>query len=188
ASPEFRSLGAALPDFVRGFRFEAEYGVAADVLAELVALEQAQLEVQDAADDEAPVEPASLGTLAPDAWPDLRVRFNDAFRIVRTTHDVLPAVEAVARGETPARPGGAATTYVVCRPSGRLRVDPIGDEELAALDALARGVSFAEACAAAAPGASDETRARLGARVLVDACARGIVARIEPGGTTPPGS
>jgi len=67
-------------------------------------------------------------------------------------------------------------------------VDRIGAEDLAALDALVGGATFAQACTAAAPAASDELRARLGARVVVEACARGIVARIEPGGAAPPGS
>jgi uncharacterized protein len=175
ASPDFRSLGAALPEFVRTFSFAADYGVAPGVLADLVALEQASIEVQDAPDEPEPLAPAALTAIAADDWEHARFRFGDAFRIVRVAFDVLPVVEAVAHGEMPARPAAAAVTYLVCRPDGAVRVERLQPDETAVLEALVAGRAFADAC-----GGRDADAARTGARVVFDTCARGMVVGITP--------
>src|SRR5262249_46776587 len=126
--PDFRSLGAALAEFVRTFTFAGDYGVAPGVLADLVALEQAELEVQDAPDEPAPVAPVApeaLVSISPERWEHVRFRFGDAFRIVRTDFDVHPVVESVARGETPARPAAGPVVYLLSRPGGRVQVERV---------------------------------------------------------------
>jgi hypothetical protein len=173
ASPDFRSLGAALPEFVRTFAFAADYGVAPGVLADLVALEQASIEVHDAPDEPEPLGPADLATIAPAQWEEVRFRFGDAFRIVRVAFDVLPVVEAVAHGGMPARPAAGAVTYLVCRPDGAVRVERLQPDETAMIEALVAGRAFADAC-----GGRDADAARTGARVVFDACARGMVVGI----------
>jgi uncharacterized protein (UPF0276 family) len=173
ASPDFRSLGATLAEFVRTFAFTADYGVAPGVLADLVALEQASIEVQDAPDEPGPLAPAALATIIPAAWEDARFHFGDAFRIVRVAFEVLPVLEAVARGETPARPAAGAMTYLVCRPDGAVRVERLEPDETAVIEALVAGRAFADAC-----GGRDADAARAGARVVFDTCARGMVVGI----------
>ena len=103
---DFRGLGASLPAFTRSFDFAGEYGVSRDALADLVALEQAQLEVLDEMDASATVAPAALTEIAPEQWEAARFEVAPALRIVRATADVLPVIEAVERGESPARPAG----------------------------------------------------------------------------------
>jgi hypothetical protein len=174
ASPDFRSLGATLAEFVRSFAFTADYGVASGVLADLVALEQASIEVSDAPDEPEPLGPSALATIPPAAWEDARFHFGDAFRIVRGAFDVLPVVEAVARGEMPARPAVGAVTYLVCRPDGAVHMERLQPDETAVLEALVAGCGFADAC-----GGRDADAARAGARVVFDAFARGMVVGIE---------
>jgi hypothetical protein len=171
---DFRSLGSALAGFTRSFAFRGSYGVDPSVLAELVALEQAQLEVQDG---------STIATLAPSALAALTLRsgrmprFVCALRVVRATHEVLPVVEAVARGETPARPKAAITSYLVCRTASGLQTLPIPERDAEILGSLIAGRSFAEACdAAAALEGADLAEIALGAvRVLVHACERGLI-------------
>ena len=178
---DFRELGAKLAEFARTFRFARQYGIEQSALAELVALEQAQLEVQDEVDEAEPLVPAVLAALTAEQWEAARFHFARALRIVRTTHDVLPVVEAVARGEVPARPKQAHTAYLVFRSACQLHTQPISEREARLYTLLVGGASFAETCEAA--HARDATE--LGeltlevVRVLVAAAERGLLLRCE---------
>jgi hypothetical protein len=152
-----------------------------DVLAELAALEQTQLEVQDAPDATRPVEPAELAALAPDEWERLRFDFAPAFRVLRATHDVAAVVDAVAKSERPARPAAGATAYLVRRAGGGVHTERIAAHEALLLEALLAGRSVGEACeAAVAGGTADAAQvAEAAARRLVEAAAAGLLARVE---------
>jgi len=178
---DFRGLGAELAGFVRDFAFRGSYGVDPRVLAELVELEQAQLEVQDEVDEAEPLEPAALAALTPAQWEDARFVFVRALHVVRATHDVLPVVEAVARGETPARPKAAVTSYRICRSADRLQTRPISEREAELLSSLVAGRSFAEACeaAATAEGADLAEVALDAVRALVGASEHGLILRLS---------
>jgi uncharacterized protein (UPF0276 family) len=179
-SPDFVALGAALAAFVRDFAFAARYGVAPAALAELVALEQAQHEVQAAPDDATPLTPAALGAIAPADWDGARFAFAGGFRIVRATHDVLPAVESAARGEDPPRPAPGEVAYLVFRAGAGVRTERITLEDARVLEGLATGAAFADACRAGAlPGDDEAALAERGVRNLVAACERGVLAAIE---------
>lgn len=176
------SLGAALAPFVRDFVFAASYGVSSTALADLVALEQAQLAVQLAPDEATAVTAADLAAIAPEQWDTARFSFARAFRLVRATHDVLPAVEAAARGEDPARPEPRDVAYLVHRAGVGVRTEPLADGDARVLEALASGNEFAAACGAGAVDGDDEAAlVERGARVLVAACERGIVVAIDLG-------
>jgi hypothetical protein len=178
---DYLRLGARLADFVRGFDFAADYGVPREVLAELAALEQTQLEVQDAADAERPVAPVELAALAPEDWEPLRIGFAPALRVLRATHDVAPVIDAVAKGERPARPAAGAVAYLVQRQGGGVRTERIAAHEALLLETLLAGRSFGEACeVAAAAGDADVAQvAEAAARRLVEAAAAGLLARVE---------
>lgn len=176
---DFQRLGRHLAAFVRSYPFAGDYGVDPAVLEALIALEQAQLEVQDAADEAAAVSPAVLATLTALEWEDARFVFARALRVVHATHDVLTVVDAVARGAPPRRPAAGRVAYLVCRAGGELRTERLGAAEATILQALVGGSTFARACAAAAPGGDGSEVATLGARLLVDACARGLVVRMR---------
>jgi len=182
---DYVRLGRHLAGFVRGFAFASDYGVSREVLAELVALEQAQLEVQDAPDAERFVAAEALAGLAPGAWEELRVAFAPAYRVVRAGHDVAAVIEAVARGEVPARPAPGALAWLVRRAGDGVSTERLAAHEAALLEALCAGRSFGAACAAAlATGGADAARvAADAARRLVEAAAAGLVTRVE---TRPP--
>ncbi len=178
---DFRSLGARLSEFVRGFSFSRDYGIDPGVFAGLVALEQAQLEVQDEVDEGPSLAPESLAALAPEQWDSARFEFVRALRVVRASHEVLPVVEAVAKSETPARPKASRTSYLVLRSDGRLRTERIGEREADLTETLLAGASFGEACDAAhARDRSDLSEIALeAARIVVGACRRGLVLRVS---------
>jgi hypothetical protein len=175
---EFVSLGAALAEFTRKHRFENAYGVDRAVLAELVALEQAQIEVANEVDTANALAPEALAGIEPEQWDAVRFAFAPALRIVVATHDVLPIVAAVGRGEDPQRPVAWRGAYLVHRARGALSTESIDADEAAVLAALVAGRCFAEACDAA-PSADDAEHAARGVRALLLACARGLVVRVE---------
>jgi uncharacterized protein (UPF0276 family) len=177
---DFVRLGRELPAFVRTFAFAADYGVPPEVLAELAALEQAQLEVQDATDAPGPVSPAELAAFVPEDWERLRVVFAPAFRVLRASHDVAPVIEAVARGESPARPASRAVAYLVRRAGDGVRTERLAAHEASFLEALLAGVPFGSACERAAGSGTEPARvAEDAARRLVEAAAAGLLARVD---------
>ena len=165
---------------MRTFPFSRAYGIDASVFAGLVALEQAQLEVQDELDDAVVLAPEALATLAPEEWDAAVFVFARALRVVRASHDVLTVVEAVASAATPARPKASSTSYLVFRSDGRLRSERITEREADLGEALLAGASFGAACEAAhARSRADLAEiAVVAARLLVDTCRRGLVLRI----------
>jgi hypothetical protein len=170
---DYVRLGARLAEFVADFDFAADYGVPRVVLAELAALEQLQLEVQDAPDAERSLAPAALAALAPADWERVRFAFADAFRLLRATHDVAAVVEAVAAGKDPARPAAEPVAYLISRAGEGVRTERLALREADVIDALLAGRSFREACG------DDEAVAEAAASRLVEAAAAGLLARIE---------
>ena len=156
-----------------GFELRGDYGVPRAVLAELAALEQTQLEVQDAPDAERTVAPAALAALAPEDWERVRFAFAPAFRVLRATHDVAPAIAAVAAGTDPARPAAEDVAYLVTRAGAGVRTERLAPREAAVLEALLAGHTFRAACG------DDDDAAEAVARHLVAAAAAGLLARIE---------
>ncbi len=169
------SFGVRLGDFVRAFPFADAYGVSPDALADLARLEQAQLEVQEAEDDGPSLSADALASLTPEEWEQARFDLSRALRVVFTDHDVLPAVRAVARGESPQRPQAGRIAYLVSRQGGAAVTEALDPQGAAALAALAEGASFAEACAKA--GGDGAIEAAIGA--LGTACARSLVRAIR---------
>jgi len=68
---------------VRGFALARDYAIDPSVFGDLVALEQAQLEVQDELDEAASLAPESLAALTPEQWDEARFVFAHALRVVR---------------------------------------------------------------------------------------------------------
>jgi uncharacterized protein (UPF0276 family) len=167
---DYLRLGARFAAFVAGFDFAADYGVPRSVLAELAALEQTQLEVQDAPDAASALAPADLAALPPDAWEEVRFAFAPAFRVLRATHDVAPVIEAVAAAKEPARPVAGDVAYLVSRADGGVRTERLAPHEAALLEALLAGATFRAACG------DDPRTAEDAARLLVSAAHAGLLA------------
>jgi hypothetical protein len=149
------------------------------VLAELVALEQAQLEVQDEIDEPAPLAPEALTSLSHAMWEVARFAFVRALRLVHATHDVLPTVVAVARGETPERPKAVPTAFLITRKANRLQSERIPVSDAALLASFIDGRGLAEACELERARAGGKLKVLDAVRVLVDATRRGLLLRID---------
>ena len=156
---------------MRGFRFAVDYGIDPAVLAELVALEQAQLEVQDEIDEGPALAPEALAALSPEQWEDARFTFVRALRIVRATHDVLSGGRSGrARRSAGAAEGGEQR---LARVSQRRRAAHAADRRARGGPLRATcspGLRFAEVC--------DEDDALACVRALVEACQRGLLLRV----------
>ncbi|HSP97874.1 MAG TPA: DUF692 family protein [Candidatus Dormibacteraeota bacterium] len=146
---EFAPIGAQLAAFIPTHRFGAEFGVAPAVLADIAAVEQAELEVADAPDDGPPLTTAALAEVPPEAWPSLRVRATTALRLVHCGHDVLPVIEAVAAGRTPERPAVGERDYLICRPVVDIRRERLSATEVAVTRRLLDGATIEQACSGA---------------------------------------
>jgi hypothetical protein len=153
-------------------------GVAPDALADLAALEQAQLEVQEATDDGPRLGPDALAALGPEDWERVRFRFAGALRLLACRHDVLPASGAVARGERAPRPARRDVAYLVTRREGGPRTDALDPRAGEILAALAAGVPFADAC-------RNESDVETGVRALALVCARGALRGVRVTGPGP---
>ena len=179
--PGFVGLGAQLAEFVRGYAFGAEYAVPREALADLAALEQAELEAQDAPDAARALSPVELAALEPEHWEEMRFAFAPCLRLVRCRHDVAPALRAVAAGEDPPLPTPGEVAYRVARAGAGVRTEPLSPLAASLLELLLAGRRFAAACADAggAHAAAPEAVARAAAELLVDAAARGLLARAD---------
>jgi uncharacterized protein (UPF0276 family) len=166
----FGAVGVALPAFIETYDFDAEVAVAPGVLADLAAVEQAELEVHDALDDGPSLAPAALQAVAPEGWPGLRISTGAACRLVRCRADVLAAIETVAAGGTPAAPASDAIGVLIGRRDGdvvRRRLDAGASEIVARLLA---GEPMLEASA----GAAEQ-----GAAAVVALAAAGVLRRLD---------
>lgn len=143
---EFARVGARLAAFIPTHRFGSALAVAPSVLADIAAVEQADLEVADAPDDGPPLAAAALAEIPPDAWPRLRVRTLAALRIVHCAADVLPAIEAVAAGRSPAPPEMGAVDYLICRPALDVQRLRLPAAEAAVMRRLLDGAAIEGAC------------------------------------------
>ncbi len=177
---DYRALGARLAEFLETYTLGSDYDVQSGALAELAALEQSQLEAQEEVDEVAFVSPAALAEIPPEKWGDARFAFARALRLVRASHDVLPAVEAVARGESPPRPERREVAYLVQRANGSVVSERISALDAALFESLRADQTFAEACNAAheSLGTDPAEAAQSAAKLLVGASARGLLASV----------
>jgi hypothetical protein len=142
----FTSVSAPLADFIATYDFGPGLAVPPSVLADIAAVEQAELEVADAPDDGPALPPEALGEVPPAAWPGLRVRATTALRLLRCSADVLPAIDAVAAGRSPAPPPPGSVDYLICRPSADVQRLRLAGAEAAVMRRLLAGAAIEEAC------------------------------------------
>lgn len=143
---ELWRVGAELAAFIPAHAFGGRLAVSPAALADLAAVEQAELEVAEAPDDGPPLPAAALAEVPVDAWPSLRLRCAGALRLLQCAHDVLPAIEAVAAGRPPERPAAAAADYLVCRPQADVRRVRLPAAEAAVIARLLAGATIEQAC------------------------------------------
>jgi uncharacterized protein (UPF0276 family) len=170
-SHDYVHYGSALADFIERFDFADSYAIARDALADVARLEQAQLEAQEAPDEPPGLAASALAELAPEEWPGARFRFAASLRLVSCSHDVAPAVRAVAVGERPPFPLSAPTAYLVARHDSAVVTETIDTRGAEVLSRMLRGARFADACLAA----GGEDRAAPAVLALALACRAGAV-------------
>jgi hypothetical protein len=146
-SPIMLTYGETFPDFLGRFEPLASYPYLADVAR----LERAWLEAYHAAEAE-PLDPAALATVAEPRVGDLRFTLHPSVRIVRSA---FPAVtlwrlNIAADPPAPIRLDSAGEDALVARVGAEVEVRAMPAGGAAFLDALARGLTLAEAAGQAA--------------------------------------
>jgi hypothetical protein len=162
-SPSLRHLGRSFPAFLRDCTETKDLPFLSDVAT----LEWARLEVFDAADAE-PLRIEHVQTIAPDAWPTLKLQIIPAFQIVQSAwpvHDIWKIAE-----ESTPNPKDIVPTETIVRVWRRefmvyhTKMDSV---EQTALASIIAGEPFASVCAALETQMSEEEAASaIGSLVL----------------------
>jgi hypothetical protein len=129
-------------------------------LADLAALERAQLEVFHAADT-APLDAAAMKKIAPERWPRLKLRLVAATQILVLDWNVAKVLDAIAAGSKSGRPEHRKLSVLVFRRGFEVEHRTLNADEARALTAAANGAPFARICELAAGKARGARATRL---------------------------
>ncbi|MDH5426384.1 MAG: DNA-binding domain-containing protein [Gammaproteobacteria bacterium] len=116
-------------------------------VAEITRIEQAFANSFDAADCQC-VLMSELAILEPQAWADLKLKFNDAVQVLPLTMNSFQIWKALANDELPPAKEPDASSWLIWRQQLVSRYRPLEEAELAALHCAISGASFAEVCEA----------------------------------------
>jgi hypothetical protein len=148
ARPQLWGYGASFPGFLERSVSDA----ALPWLADVARLEWAREEAYYAADAE-PLALTTLTAIPSDRYPELRFEPHPSLRLIRSTGPVYSlwqaTLEAPAEENAPAVAGGEAEQVLVVRPALTVTTRSIAFPDLLLVDALAEGLSLAEAAARA---------------------------------------
>jgi len=170
-----REAGRHLPEALVGHGAVAAHPCAAD----LARYERALNDAFDAA--AAPVlQPAALAAIPQERWPGLRFALHPSVRLLACGWPVDALRAAVDRGEAAVDPPPAGIQLCVWRQDLTVFHRRLDAEELAALEAIERGASFAEVCLAASAGTPAENAAARLAGALARWLADGWIAEPTP--------
>jgi hypothetical protein len=131
-----------------GFLADYPHAQSLPYLADVARLEWACQESEQAADG-APLDLASLASVAPGAYGSIRFALHPAVRLLRSSHPVeaIWSANQAARDGTPERHEGP-DAVVVSRDEGTVRVNAVDGNEWMFLRALETGATLEEASAA----------------------------------------
>ena len=158
-----RWYGHGLADFLR----REQPWCATAAFAEMAELEWALGLSFDAA-DETHVIAGQVAILAPEQWPELRLRLHDAVHRLKLSWNVGAIRHAVDLEETPPHPLAfdVPQAWIVSRQDTDVRHRRLEADEAAALEAVANGACFAELCEVLCDWHSEETVAMRAASLL----------------------
>jgi hypothetical protein len=167
ARPSLRDAGECLPGFLAQAPAAAEIVRRHPFAPDLARLERAIVEAFDAADAPTLAREA-LATLPPEAWAELRLRFQPAVRLLELSFPVGPLRLAHDREEASLPVGIQPRPTPVCvwRKDERVfhrELDPV---EAEALDTALAGASFGLLCETIAARLSDEEAPARAAELL----------------------
>ena len=174
ATRSVRWFGRHLPDFL--VSRDQDQNLAA---AELARFEWASGEVFDAADAEA-LKVAAMAGVPPEAWPEMRLRFQPALHRLDLRWNAPAIVEAVQAGQPAPAAAAEARAWLLWR-SADLKVHwrPLDADEAAAIDDARAGASFGEVCERLCEWVEAEQAALHAASLLKRWLADGLIATIE---------
>lgn len=175
-SPYFnlRWYGAEFADFI-GERTDHDHALT----GAMAAFEWAITGAFDAP-DAAPVTVEQLTRIPLDAWPELRFELHPSLRRLDVPTAVPQIWKAATAHEplpTPAR--SPTSAWIVWRKDLAVLYRPAADDEVAALDAVAAGASFAEVCAGLAARLPEAETAVRAAVLLRQWVQEGLIAALH---------
>jgi hypothetical protein len=133
--------GNHLADFMRDYPRREEF----PFLADLARLERALIEVFHAA-DATPLDAQQMRAIAPADWPSLKLTLHPANQILELQWNVASILNAVEHREELSPAARADISMLVWRNRNRVYYRAIDAAERDALDAIAKGTTFAEIC------------------------------------------
>jgi hypothetical protein len=140
-----RDLGLRFPEYVDSQSALEHHRLCSD----MARLELAYLEIFDAA-DAPPISPEALARISDEAWPQVRITFHPALRLLKTEYPVAPLrrqlIEAQSSSENLPVPAREAHCQVLFRRDLQLFHEPISAGAYALLHALTRRVPLVPAC------------------------------------------
>jgi hypothetical protein len=145
-------LGERLP------RFLAEHltGTGDECLIDVARLEWAVQESLVAADSGAALDLAALAEVPVARQADLRFHTHPSVRLLTTRYGVFQSWEALQAGQPPARPVPALERILVRRLEDGVQLQRVGELDLAWLEALLLGATFAASAAVLPPGQQEQ--------------------------------
>jgi hypothetical protein len=126
----------------------------APFIADLAALERSSVEVFHGSD--APtLAPDALRSIAPAAWPSMKLRLHPSAQILALEWRVAELLRAVDEQRPWQTAQRGAVKVLVWRRDARVFYRDLEGDEADTLEAVSRGVTFAEVCDVVASGAGD---------------------------------
>jgi hypothetical protein len=133
--------GKHLSDFIRDHPLRDEF----PFLGDLARLERALIEVFHASDAMS-LDAEQMRALAPADWPSLKLALHPANQILKLEWNVATILDANERGEEFSLPAHVTIVMLVWRSRNQVYYRAIDSMELQELQAIAKGVAFAEMC------------------------------------------
>jgi len=169
-----REAGRHLPELLGGHAAGMDHPCAAD----LARFERDLNDAFDAADEPA-LSAATLGAIAPEQWPRLRLALHPSVRLLASDFPVHDVRTAADRGESVADPTPQPTRLCVWRRELVVFHRPVEDAEFAALHGVSRGMLFADVCAAAGESVPAKDAAPVVAHALARWIADGLLGELS---------
>lgn len=157
-----RDLGAKLADFIAN---QAPWLPVPELIHDVACLEWAYVEAFDAG-EAGPLTPERLHALDEAAWNEVRLVLAPSLRLLRLRYPVVELCRQLREkpAEAPDLPNPDPRRLVVHRVSGSIRTEALDEAPFALLEAVSRGRTLPEACAAAcreAPDPPETTSSRI---------------------------
>jgi hypothetical protein len=144
------NAGSRLADFIRAHPLREEF----PFLPDLARMERALIEVFHAP-DATPVDAEQMRAIPPQEWPSLKLRLHPAHQIVEFEWDLASVLKAGEQGDDPSLPTREDLIMLIWRNRNTVYYRAIDEAERGALDALAKGTTFAEICEVIASGVEE---------------------------------